>query len=272
MNFLTNKKLNNGTSIPILGLGVFKSNQDTYNAVRYALDAGYRHIDTASYYNNEYDVGKAIKDSKINRKNIFITTKLWTDDMRNCTVKTAFEKSLKALNTDYIDLYLIHWPVKNEFINAYKIMEELYVEGRIKALGVSNFQPHHLEELLNTITIKPVINQIEVHPYLTNQHVIKFCKSLDIAPQSWSPLARARVLKDKTLQSLSNKYNKSIPQIVIRWHLQKDLLVIPKSVNKNRIIENTDVFDFNLSETELKLIDSLNKNFRTGSHPDTFNF
>lgn len=272
MDINTTKKLNNGIEIPILGIGVFKSGEDTYYAVRYALDAGYRHIDTAAYYNNEKAVGKAIRDSGISRENIFVTTKLWNDDMRSHKVKEAFEKSLSLLDLDYIDLYLIHWPVKEEYVNSYKAMENLYVDGKIKAIGVSNFQPHHLDFLLNHTEVRPAINQIECHPYLNNREVIEYCRSKNISPQSWSPLARGRVLDNNKLIEIASKHNKTIAQITIKWHMQNDIIVIPKSVHKQRIIENSQVFDFSLSPQDIQIIDNLDCGMRTGSHPDFFNF
>lgn len=272
MNLNTTKKLNNGVEIPLLGLGVFKSGKDTYKSVRYALDAGYRHIDTASYYQNEYDVGKAVKDSGIAREDIFITTKIWTDDMRNHKVREAFEESLRLLNCHYVDLYLIHWPVKEEYIKTYQIMEKLNQEGKIKAIGVSNFQPHHLDTLIDNVETKPAVNQIEIHPYLNNNEVIKYCFEKGIAPQSWSPLARARIMNDSKLLDMATKYNKTVAQIAIRWHLQKNLIVIPKSIHKERIVENTEVFDFQLSLNDMNIIEDLDCNLRTGSHPDSFNF
>lgn len=264
------KELNNGVSIPVLGLGVFKSGEDTYDAVRYALDCGYRHIDTAMIYGNEQDVGKAIKDSGISREEIFITTKLWTDDMRAKRVREAFEESLRLLGMEYVDMYLIHWPVKDEYINSYKVMEELNKEKKIRAIGVSNFLSHHIKKLIGETKIKPVVDQIEIHPYLNNNKEIEYLKNNNITPESWSPLARGRVLEDSDLKVLSEKYNKSVAQIVIKWHLAKGLIVIPKSVRQDKIIENIKVFDFKLSDEDIKAIDQLDRNMRTGSHPDTF--
>ncbi len=258
--------------MPVLGLGVFRSGEKTYQAVRDALDFGYRHIDTAMIYENEQDVGKAIKDSGVPREEIFVTTKLWNDDMRAKRVEKAFEESLKKLSMEYVDLYLIHWPVKDEFVNSYKVMEKIYAKGKAKAIGVSNFQPHHLQTLIKKCDIVPAVNQIEIHPYLTNEEVVQFCKSKNIAPEAWSPIAKGKILDDPKLLSLANKYNKTVAQIAIKWHLQRGLIVIPKSVNKSRILENSQVFDFELNPEDMKLISSLNKNIRMGSHPDTFAF
>ena len=272
MDINTTKTLNNGVEIPIIGLGVFKSGIHTYRAVRHALEAGYRHIDTASYYQNEEAVGKAVRDSGIDREEVFITSKLWTDDMRKRRVRQALEKSLSLLNTDYLDLYLIHWPVKEEFVNSYKVMEELRSEGKIRAIGVSNFQIHHLKTLMTQTNLTPAVNQIESHPYLNNNEVFEFCRQNNIMHQSWSPLARGKALEDAKLKVLASKYNKTVAQIIIRWHIQKGVIVIPKSVHKERIIENAEVFDFNLTDQDIMEIDKLDCDLRTGSHPDTFTF
>lgn len=258
--------------MPILGLGVFKSAEGTYQAVRWALEAGYRHIDTAAIYLNEADVGRAIRDSGIKREDIFITTKLWNDDMRNHNVEEAFSKSLKLLGTDYVDLYLIHWPVKGEFIPAYKVMEEIYSRGEAKAIGVSNFLPHHLEELSEMTDIVPAVDQVEIHPYLVNEELVDYCISRGIEVESWSPFARGRVLEDPLIREIAARYGKTPAQAVGRWHLQHGLIVIPKSVHKERIEENADIFDFEFTVEEMNAISCLNRNMRTGSHPDYFKF
>lgn len=272
MDISAKRKLNNGVEIPVLGLGVFKADKGTYNAVRYALDAGYRHIDTATIYGNEKEVGKAIKDSKIDREEIFITTKIWTDDMRKRKVRGALEKSLSLIQTDYVDLYLIHWPVKEEFVNTFSVMEKLNREGKIKAIGTSNFQPHHLEALFDNVETIPCVNQIESHPYLNNSKVIEYCKNKNVAPEAWSPLARGKIINDSKLLKLATKYNKTVAQMAIRWQLQRGVIVIPKSVHKDRIIENSKVFDFEISKNDMELIESCDCNLRTGSHPDSFKF
>jgi diketogulonate reductase-like aldo/keto reductase len=272
MDIKSVKKLNNGTLMPVLGLGVFKSADDTYQAVRWALDAGYRHIDTAMIYHNEAEVGRAIRDSGIRREDVFLTTKLWNDDMRNHRVEEAFSKSLKLLGTDYVDLYLIHWPVKGEFIPAYKVMEEIYSRGEAKAIGVSNFLPHHLEELAEMTDIVPSVDQVEIHPYLVNQELFEYCKARGIAVESWSPLARGKVLEDPLIREIAARYGKTPAQTVNRWHIERGLIVIPKSVHKERIEENADIFDFELKAEEMEAINGLDRNMRTGSHPDYFKF
>ena len=267
--------LNNGVSIPQVGIGVFLTpkGEVTENSVRWALEAGYRHIDTAMIYENEENVGNVIKTGLVKREDIFITTKLWNEDIRKGRAKEAFEESLKRLQTDYVDLYLIHWPAEG-YEEAWSVMEELYREGKIKAIGVSNFQIHHLEQLAKTATVMPVVNQIESHPYFTNQEVIDYCKQKNIAVEVWSPLGGTggNLLEDDTLQKLANKYQKTPAQIVIRWDIQRDVIVLPKSVHRDRIISNLEVYDFVLEDADMELINQLNKDMRIGAHPDTFTF
>lgn len=268
-------KLNNGISIPQIGFGVFRmpESEQTETAVRWALEAGYRHIDTAKIYGNEKSVGTAIKDSKIPREEIFLTTKLWTTDVRGGRTKEAFAESLEALQTDYVDLYLIHWPADG-FEKAWADMEELYSEGKIRAIGVSNFHRQHLEQLWKTAHIKPAVNQIESHPYLTNQPLIDFCHDNGMAVEVWSPLGGTggNVLQDETLHALAQKYGRSPAQIVLRWDLQRGVVVIPKSAHQKRIEENKEIFDFELSAEDMAVISGLNRNQRVGSDPDHFNF
>jgi diketogulonate reductase-like aldo/keto reductase len=274
MNIDTTIMLSSGTRIPVLGLGVFKAYDDTYTAVRQALDAGYRHIDTAKVYENEEQVGKAIKDSGIDREQIFVTTKLWTDAMRSRRVAGALENSLRLLDMDYVDLYLMHWPLREAEQNAYVYseIEKLRDQGKIRACGVSNFHIHHLKDLKKLTGLTPEVNQIEIHPYLPNDAVAEYCEKENIAVESWSPLARGKITNETKLLPLATKYGKTVPQIVIRWHLQRGFVVIPKSVKKHRIIENAQVFDFSLSEEEMSFISSLNRNQRTGSNPDDHQF
>lgn len=274
MDINTTISLKGGTKIPALGLGVFKAYDDTYTAVRHALDAGYKHIDTAKVYENEAQAGKAVKDSGIPREQLFITTKLWTDSMRSRTIPRALETSLSLLGMDYVDLYLMHWPLKDPKQNAYVYleMEKLRAQGKIRACGVSNFQTHHLENLIADTGLTPDINQIEVHPYLANSVVLDYCKNRGIVAEAWSPLARGKIINETKLIDLASKYHKTVAQIVIRWHLQRGIVVIPKSVKRHRIIENSQVFDFALTDEEMVLVSSLDRNFRTGSHPDDYKF
>ncbi|MBP2258765.1 diketogulonate reductase-like aldo/keto reductase [Virgibacillus campisalis] len=263
------KTLYNGVSVPQLGLGVYKvPPEDVYQTVSSALKAGYRHIDTASYYENENGVGKAIKDSGIPREKLFITTKVWNDDHGYDRTLQAFEKSMEKLNMDYVDLYLIHWPIPEIFPETWKALEKLYKDGRVKAIGVSNFLDHHLQTLLTDAKIKPVVNQIELHPKLIQKQTVEFCRENDIAVESWSPLGRARYLDDVILEKLAKKYDKTVAQIMIRWHIQHDFIVIPKSTKAKRQAENMAVFDFELSPEDMKQIDGMDEGFRIGSHPD----
>lgn len=268
-------KLNNGTLMPMLGLGVFRCNEDeAYSSVKSALELGYRHIDTAMIYENEEAVGKAIKDSKIDRKNLFITTKLWNDDMINNSQRKAIENSLKRLNLEYVDLYLIHWPVKEKYVSSWFEMEKIYKEGLTKSIGVSNFLIHHLKDILESSELVPSVNQVEFHPYVIQKDLTNFCKKNNIQFESWSPLGATKngLLKDKTIIEIAKNYNKSPAQIILRWNIDKGIVTIPKSSNIDRQKENLNIFDFELSESDIKKIDGLDKNERVGSHPDTFNF
>lgn len=274
MTDVVRKKLNNGVEIPVLGLGVWESGEDTAPAVRTALEYGYRHIDTAKYYFNEEQVAQGIKDSRIDRKEIFITTKLWNDDMRAHKQREVIEQSLEKLNTDYIDLYLIHWPVAGVFIESWKIMEEYYKKGVFRAIGVSNFHKQHMEELLKYTEIIPAVNQIELHPYLAQSDLVEYNTEKGVAVECWGPLARGRIFEDEVLNLIAAKYGRTVSQIVLRWEVQRGLITIPKSVHKDRIIENGDIFDFELSPDDTNAITNLNRNehMMAGVDPDTFTF
>lgn len=261
--------LSNGVSIPQLGLGVYKVRaEEVYDTVLSALNLGYRHIDTASFYGNEEGVGRAIIDSGIPREEIFITTKVWNDEQGFENTLKAFDRSLKKLQLDVIDLYLIHWPVPDIYHDTWRALENLYQDGRARAIGVSNFLDHHLKELLQTAETRPMANQIELHPKLMQINTVDFCKENDIPIQSWSPLGRGNYLNDQSLSKLAHKYHKSVAQIIIRWHLQHDFIVIPKSVHQARQKENISVFDFEISAPDMKKIDALDQGLRVGSHPD----
>lgn len=274
MVFTMSKTLNNGVEIPVLGLGVFESASATRDAVRFALETGYRHIDTAKFYGNEQDVFQGIIDSNIPRKEVFVTTKIWNDDMRAYNQREVIEQSIENLGGDYIDMLLIHWPVKDVFVETWKIMEEYYKKGCIRAIGVSNFHKHHMEELLKSAEIIPVCNQIELHPYLSQVELVDYNSEHDIATECWGPLARGKIFSDDTLQAIADKYDKTVSQIVIRWEIQRGLITIPKSVHPDRIIENFQVFDFELNSDDMKLINNLNENKRMmpDVNPDTFTF
>ena len=266
-----NFALHNGIKMPYFGLGVFQS-EDTTNSVLTALDRGYRHIDTASVYNNEKEVGNAIKQHAVEREDIFVVSKVWNSDQGFEKTIKAYHDSLKRLNMDYLDLYLVHWPVKGKFVETWKAMEFLYNEGKVKAIGVSNFMRNHLDELLPNCSVIPMVNQMEFHPYLVQQELVNFCLEKGIQYESWSPLMKGKILDIDILKKLSQKYEKTIVQIVLRWNLQKGVVTIPKSSNPERIKSNADIFDFNLSLEDLKAIDSLDKNTRIGPDPNNFNF
>lgn len=264
------KKLNNGVEIPAIGLGVCLCEDKTYDAVRFALAHGYRHIDTATLYGNEDEVGCAIKDSGIPREEIFVTTKLWNDDMIKGRQREAFENSLEKLGLDYVDLYLMHWPVTKVLEETWAIMEDIYESGRARAIGVSNFQMNHLMRIMASGHVVPVVNQIELHPYLNQKPLRTFCNNLGIEVTAWSPLGRARMFDDETIKALAEKYGKSMAQIILRWEIQENIIVIPKSVTPERIIENSNIFDFELSAEDMALMNSLNRDLRYGPNPDDF--
>lgn len=272
LNLHSTKKLINGVEMPRLGLGVYKMTNpaEAYSAMSHALEAGYIAIDTAALYDNEEQVGQAVRDSKKKREELFITSKVWNTDQGYDQTLRAFETSLKKLDMDYLDLYLTHWPVPELYVDTYRAIERLYDEKLIRATGVSNHEPHHLEKLLATANVQPMVNQIELHPHLIQQKNRDFAKQHNIAITSWSPLGRGRVLEDEAIMKLGEKYGKSAAQVIIRWHLQHDLIVIPKSVKEVRIRQNADVFDFELTAEDMQAIDMLNRDERYGSHPDTF--
>lgn len=252
--------LSNGVKIPSIGFGTYKSGDDeeTAKIIKNALNLGYKMIDTASFYNNEVGIGNGIKESDIDRKDIFIVTKLWNDDHGYDNTIEAFNKSLNNLQVDYIDLYLIHWPNKLNS-ETWRAFEHLYETGKVKAIGVCNFKVEHLEELKKTAKIMPMVNQVEIHPFSTKNNIINYCKDNNIKVVAWSPISRGRVLSNDLMIDLSQKYKKSIVQIVLRWHMQKGVIPIPKSSNENRIKENIDIFDFEISSEDMKAIDSLDE-------------
>lgn len=259
---MKNIKLQNGINIPVIGLGTWKSKDyEAYEAVLKALEIGYRHIDTASIYGNEHMVGQAIKDSKIPREDIFITTKLWNSDQGYEETLQAFEKSLEKLQVTYIDLYLIHWFKGHEkSLNTWRALEKLYKENKIKAIGVSNFNVHHMDYLMKYAEISPMINQVETHIELPNHYLQAYCESKGIVLEAYAPLMSSDIqtlLSKEVLKKIASKYNKSIPQIAIRWLIQRGIVVLPKSINPKRIEENFDVFDFSLSEEEIIEINTL---------------
>ncbi len=267
-------ELHNGVQMPYFGLGVYLSEdgQEVINAVKWAIESGYRHIDTASIYNNEEGVGKGIKQSGIDRKEIFVVSKVWNSDQGYETTLKAFNDSLKRLDLDYLDLYLIHWPVKGKYKETWRALEQLYREKKIRAIGVSNFLRHHLEDLLPTVEIVPMVNQMEFHPYLVQQDLLDYCNVHKIQYEAWSPLMQGRIFDLAAIKEIAEKYDKSVAQVVLRWDLQKGVVTIPKSAKKERIIANADIFDFELSIEDIASLDSLERGQRFGPDPDTFDF
>jgi 2,5-diketo-D-gluconate reductase A len=272
---IPNITLNNGQVIPQFGFGVFQIKpKDTAAAVSTALEAGYRHIDTAEMYGNEAEVGEAIAASGLDRADVFITSKLGNDAHEPDAAREAFDETLKALGVDYVDLFLIHWPLPmrydGDFVSTWKTLEEFYREGRARSVGVSNFQPQHLRRLHGQTDIIPAVNQIEAHPYLTQDDVRAFCAQHQIAVEAWSPLGKGTVLDDPVVGRIAERTGKTPAQVVLRWHIQRGDIVFPKSVTPDRIRENIDIFDFELSGADVNDITLLNKNQRTGPDPDKF--
>ena len=267
--------LNNGRSIPQLGFGVFQIEpKDTAEAVSTALKAGYRHIDTAEMYGNEREVGEAVAKSGLDRADIFVTSKLSNDAHLPEDARLAFELSLQELGFDYLDLFLIHWPLPTrydgDFVSTWKALEEFYRDGRARSIGVSNFQPHHLRRLHEETEVPPAVNQIEVHPYLTQDEVRGFCAEHGIAVEAWSPIGQGLELEDPTIVSIAQRAGKTPAQVILRWHIQRGDIVFPKSVTPSRVKENFDIFDFELADGDVAEISALNKDQRTGPDPDKF--
>ncbi len=277
-NLQSTTTLHNGTKMPWLGLGVFKveEGQELVNAVKTAIAYGYRSVDTAAIYGNEVGVGQgvreAVEETGIAREDLFITSKVWNSELGYESTIAAYEESLTKLGLDYLDLYLIHWPVAGKYKEAWRALETLYKEGRVKAIGVSNFQIHHLEDLMKDAEIKPMVNQVEYHPRLTQKELQAFCQQQDIQLEAWSPLMQGQLLDNTDLQEIADKYGKSVAQVILRWDLQNGVITIPKSTKEHRIAENATVFDFELTADDMKRIDSLNQNHRVGPDPDNFDF
>ncbi|SDF46748.1 Aldo/keto reductase [Fontibacillus panacisegetis] len=277
-NLQSTTTLNNGVKMPWFGIGVFKVEEgpELVDAVKFAIKHGYRSIDTAAIYENEESVGQAIlagmKETGVSRQDLFITSKVWNADLGYESTIAAYETSLKKLGLDYLDLYLIHWPVEGKYKEAWRALETLYKEGKVKAIGVSNFQIHHLEQLMKEAEIKPMVNQVEYHPRLTQKKLQSFCQKQGIQLEAWSPLMQGQLLDNPELLKIANKYNKSIAQIILRWDLQNGVVTIPKSTKEHRIVENSDVFDFELSKEVMEQIDRLNQDHRVGPDPDNFDF
>ena len=266
--------LNNGTKMPWFGLGVYKTQEgeEVIQSVRTALEYGYRSVDTAKLYENEEGVGQAVRESGIPRDEIFVTTKLWNTDQGYESALKAFEASRRRLGLEYVDLYLIHWPGKSKFKETWKAFEKLYKDGLVRAIGVSNFHVHHLEALLADAEVVPAVNQIELHPRLTQVEVRDYCDRHDIRVEAWSPLMRGKLLNDPTVTKIAEAHEKSAAQVILRWDLDHGIITIPKSTHAHRIQENANVFDFTLTPDEIAALDALNTNERTGPNPDEFIF
>jgi 2,5-diketo-D-gluconate reductase A len=267
--------LNNGQSIPQFGFGVFLVRpEETFAAVTSALEAGYRHVDTAQMYGNEKEVGEAVAKSGLERADVFLTTKLNNDSHRPDDARRAFDGSLRALATDYVDLFLIHWPLPTryggDYVSTWNTLEEFYRDGRARSIGVSNFQAHHLRRLHTECEVPPAVDQIEVNPYLTQDELRRFCGEHQIAVEAWSPLGRGRALEDPTIDEIARRAGKTPAQVILRWHIERGDIVFPKSVDPARIRENIDIFDFELSGEDVEAISALNRNQRTGPDPDKF--
>jgi diketogulonate reductase-like aldo/keto reductase len=261
--------LNHGGSLPWLGLGVWQiSDGETERVVRAALDEGYRSIDTAKIYGNERAVGRAIRECGIPREQLFVTTKVWNDDNRAGRIVAAFDRSMGQLGLDYVDLYLVHWPMPGRVAATWRQMEKLLASGRVKAIGVSNHLQPHLDELLAVAEVIPAVNQIEFHPYLQSRSLVEFCLEKGIRPEAWSPLmVGGPVLKDPTLQTIAQRHGKTVAQVVLRWDVQMGVATIPKTSHAERMRENADIFDFSLSPEEMQAIAALDRNHRTGADP-----
>ncbi|MFQ6389892.1 aldo/keto reductase [Priestia aryabhattai] len=273
-NLQSTTTLANGVKMPWLGLGVYKveDGQEVVDSVKYAIKAGYKSIDTAKIYENEEGVGQAIKESGVSREELFVTSKVWNADQGYDTTLQAFETSLNKLGLEYLDLYLIHWPVEGKYKDTWKALEKLYKDGKIRAIGVSNFQVHHLEDLIADAEVKPMVNQVEFHPLLTQREVREYCKKQGIQVEAWSPLAQGELLDNEVLTQIAEKHGKSTAQVILRWDLQNEVVTIPKSTKEHRIIQNADVFDFELNAEEVEKINALNQNHRVGPDPDNFDF
>jgi methylglyoxal/glyoxal reductase len=277
-NLQATTTLYNGVKMPWFGLGVFKVEEgpELVHAVKFAIKQGYRSIDTAAIYGNEKGVGQAIHEAmteyEIKREELFITSKVWNSDLGYESTIAAYETSLSKLGLDYLDLYLVHWPVEDKYLEAWRALETLYKKGRVKAIGVSNFQVHHLEKVMKDAEIKPMVNQVEYHPRLTQQEVKSFCDNNGIQFEAWSPLMQGQLFDNPLLQELANKYNKTVAQVILRWDIQNGVITIPKSTKEHRIIENSTIFDFELTKEDINRISDLNENHRVGPDPDNIDF
>ncbi|SFJ22012.1 Aldo/keto reductase [Paenibacillus sp. UNC496MF] len=270
--------LHNGVRMPGFGLGVFKvrEGEELVEAVKAAIKHGYRSIDTAAIYGNEQGVGRgireALRENGLRREDLFVTSKVWNADQGYDLAIVAYEASLNKLGLDYLDLYLVHWPVKDKFNETWRALETLYKEGRVKAIGVSNFHIHHLEELMQGASVKPMVNQVELHPRLTQKELLRFAQAQGIRLEAWSPLMQGELLDNGTLKAIGAKYGKTAAQVILRWDIQNGIVTIPKSTKEHRIVENAAIYDFELTEEDMTAIDALNEDRRVGPDPDNFDF
>ena len=274
MDLTSTVTLNNGVEMPWIGLGVFKSppGKETEHAVRWALETGYRHIDTAAYYQNESDVGRALKDSRVPRETVFITTKVWNSDQGFQNTLKAFDRSRKNLGIDVVDLYLVHWPVEGKFLDTWKALEKIYADGTARAIGVSNFLVHHMESVMKASSIVPAVNQVEFHPFLVQKDLLEFDGRTGVRHEAWSPLTRGRNLDNPVITGIAARYRRSPAQVLLRWDLQLGVVTIPKSIHRERILENSRIFDFELEQADVEKITALDAGARIGPHPDRINF
>ncbi|QFF99271.1 aldo/keto reductase [Psychrobacillus glaciei] len=270
-------KLNNGIEMPGFGLGVFQVENDaTAEIVKNSIEVGYRSIDTAAIYGNEAGVGEGIKQALVStglkREDLFITSKVWNADLSYDETVAAYEESLQKMELDYLDLYLIHWPGINKYAESWRALEDLYTAGKIKAIGVCNFNVSHLQDLLKTARVIPVINQVEFHPHLQQEVLLAFCKEHNMQLEAWAPLMQGGLLEDPTIAKIAEKYGKSNAQVILRWDIQNGVVTIPKSVRKERMVQNADIFDFILTDEELQVINEMNLEKRVGPDPAEFDF
>lgn len=270
MNLQSTVKLNNGVEIPWVGLGVFQSEPgpETQQAVEWALELGYRHIDTAAFYQNEESVGRGLKASGVPRDDVFVTTKVWNSDQGYDQTLAAFDRSLANLELDRVDLYLVHWPIEAKRLQTWKALEKIYQDGRARAIGVSNFLVHHLSELADHSGIVPAVNQVEFHPFLLQKELLDYDHEHGIRHEAWSPLTRARLWDDPVIDAIAAAHGKSRAQVLLRWDIQHGVVTIPKSIHKERIRENAEIFDFELSNDDMAKLDSLDRGERVGPDPD----
>jgi 2,5-diketo-D-gluconate reductase A len=267
--------LNNGVEIPQLGFGVFQiPPEETAAATRTALDIGYRHIDTAQMYGNEKQVGQAVRESGLDRSEVFVTSKLNNDRQDRDEILRSFDETLGLLDLDQLDLFLIHWPLPavSDFVQRWKVMEEIYASGRVRAIGVSNFQPHHLRTLFGSSEVRPAVNQVEVHPFLTQDDLRAFDADHEIVTEAWAPIARGKVNDDAVIRRVAEEVGRTPAQVTLRWHVQRGDVVFPKSVTRSRVEENFAIFDFELDQSQMTAISALNQDARTGPDPDDFNW